>query len=558
MDGAYCSGARMAGTHGNMIRIPSPAPDRAVSYLPRFILCLLLVSGTRPILAQDVPGLIRQYADAIHAGVDGRRVAAAELVRTFYAGREFAPLWTDPARYDAVLDVVRGAALHGLDPADYHADGLAELAAAHTPPRIAARDILATDALIRLGYHLHFGKVDPVQLDPAWNLPNRLHDTASVELLGRVLAAPDLVGFVNHELAPNGPLYAGLLGALARYREIARAGGWPAVPAGPTLKPDMHGPRVTALRARLAVTDAPAPTGVPDPALYDAALVAAVKRFQERHGLDADGLVGERTLAALNVPVAARIDQLRVNLERARWVFRMREPRYLLVNIAGFRAYLLEDGKVVWRARVMVGTPYRKTPVFKARMTYLVLNPDWTVPPTILKNDIIPRLVWDPDYLVEHDMDLRDRAGQRVAFDAAVLAHIDAGRFPYTVRQAPGRNNPLGRIKFMLPNEHAVYLHDTPNRSLFARADRGFSSGCIRVEHPLALAAHLLADIPGWNRVQLDERIATGVTETVTLKTPISVYIMYWTAQPDADGQVVFFNDLYARDAAVLAALKAP
>ena len=538
------------------------AVGRAVSCPSRFVLCLLLLFGAPAILAQDVPELIRQYSDAVRTGADGvlegRRVAAAGVLSAFYARREFAPVWSDAARYDALLRLVQDATLHGLEPADYHADILARLAGARTPQQAAARDLLATDALVRLGYHLHFGKVDPVQLDPAWNLTRQLHDESPVELLERVLAAPDLAGFVNKELAPNGPLYTGLRTALVRYREIARAGGWPAVPPGPTLKPGAHDARVAALRARLAVTDPRLPADVAEPARFDAALVDAVKRFQDRHGLDVDGLAGRRTLAALNVPVEARIDQLRVNLERARWVFREREPRYFIVNIAGFRAYLMENGKLAWETRVMVGKPYRKTPVFKARMTHLVLNPAWTVPPTILKNDIIPRLVWDPEYLAEHDMELRDRAGQSVAFDSSVLAQIDAGRFPYTVRQRPGPKNPLGRIKFMLPNEHAVYLHDTPSQNLFARADRSFSSGCIRVEHPLELAERVLLDPLDWSRAKLEERIATGATQTVTLKTPISVYIMYWTAEPGADGQTVFYNDLYARDAAVLAALKEP
>lgn len=537
-----------------------------MNHLPRLAICLLLLFGAHAILAQDVPELIRQYSEAIHEGTDGalegRRVAAVTLLPAFYARREFAPVWDDSARYDALLKIVQDSTLHGLDPADYHADILAKLSGAREPRQYAARDILATDALIRLGYHLHFGKIDPVQLDPVWNLTRRLNGEEPLDLLERALAAPSLAGFIDQELAPTGTLYNGLRTALARYREIARAGGWPSVPSGATLKPGERSPRITSLRARLAVTDPALPPELhqdaPDPALYDAPLVAAVERFQQHQGLDVDGAVGKRTLAALNVPVEARIDQLRINLERARWVFRDREPRYLVVNIAGFRAYLMENGKVAWETRVVVGKPYRQTPIFKARLTYLVLNPTWTVPPTILTEDVIPRLRRDPDYLAENNMVLLDAAGRVVEVDRAELAQAGVNNFPYTVRQEPGPKNALGRIKFMFPNEHAVYLHDTPSRNLFARAERSFSSGCIRIEHPLVLAERLLMDPINWNQAKLEEHLSTGTLQTVHLKTPISIFLMYWTAEPGADGQVMFYNDIYSRDQAVLAALKEP
>jgi murein L,D-transpeptidase YcbB/YkuD len=245
-------------------------------------------------------------------------------------------------------------------------------------------------------------------------------------------------------------------------------------------------------------------------------------------------------------------------LERTRWVFRDLESRYLIVNIAGFHAYLIENGKRVWESRVVVGTPYRKTPVFKANLTYLVLNPTWTVPPTILKEDIIPAIHRDPGYLASRNMVLLDASGQLVNIADVDLQSLTARNFPYVVRQEPGPQNALGRIKFMFPNSHFVYLHDTPSRNLFERADRTFSSGCIRVEHPLTLAELLLNDPLHWNRAKLEERLAEGVTQTVTLKTPITVFLVYWTAEPDAGGEVNFFSDVYARDAAVLEGLREP
>jgi murein L,D-transpeptidase YcbB/YkuD len=295
-----------------------------------------------------------------------------------------------------------------------------------------------------------------------------------------------------------------------------------------------------------------------DPQLFDPDLADAVERFQARHGLDADGIVGSQTIDAMNVPVESRIDQLKANLERTRWVFRDLEPRFLIVNIAGFEAYVVDEKEVTWKSRVQVGKPYRKTPVFKKEMTYLVLGPTWTVPPTILREDIIPKIKKDPGYLARNDMVLLDRSGKLVDISNVDLTAISADNFPYTVRQEPGPKNALGRIKFMFPNKHFVYLHDTPSQSLFDRVERTTSSGCIRVEKPISLAAELLGDPVEWSEARVEERISEASNETVTLTDPIMVFLMYWTSVPDGDGDVKFFSDVYSRDQAVLDGLRQP
>jgi murein L,D-transpeptidase YcbB/YkuD len=286
---------------------------------------------------------------------------------------------------------------------------------------------------------------------------------------------------------------------------------------------------------------------------YEGEIVAGVRRFQERHGLAADGAVGPATLAALNVPVEARIEQIRVNLERTRWIMGDVAEDFIVVNIAGFRLYLVRGGEPVWTTRVQVGQPYRRTPVFVATLTYLVLNPTWTVPPTILRRDILPAVRDDVGYLAARGIDVVDDSGMIV--DAATV-DWSSPSFPYLLVQRPGPDNALGRVKFMFPNEHFVYLHDTPRRDLFDRESRAFSSGCIRVEHPLDLAGQLLGE--GWSQERIDAVLAAGRMQTVFLDDPIPVLLLYWTAEVDAAGRVVFHPDVYARDADVALGLAGP
>ncbi|MBS0396015.1 MAG: L,D-transpeptidase family protein [Proteobacteria bacterium] len=290
--------------------------------------------------------------------------------------------------------------------------------------------------------------------------------------------------------------------------------------------------------------------------LYDAPLVEAVRTFQRRHLLADDGEVGAATLRELNVPVTARIDQLRINLERGRWVLnQIGDGDLLVVDIAGYGVRLLHDRQVVWRARAIVGQPYRQTPVFRAEIDSVVFNPTWTVPPGILAKDVLPQEQRGQDVLARKHLRAYARDGTPVD-----PAQIDWGRysvrdFPYVLRQDSGDDNSLGRVKINFPNPYLVYLHDTPTRSLFDRSQRTFSSGCIRIERPLELVERLLADPAHWDAAAVRAAVDAGTTRTVRLARRVPVLLIYWTADEDGDGRLVFKRDVYRRDARLLRAL---
>jgi murein L,D-transpeptidase YcbB/YkuD len=318
--------------------------------------------------------------------------------------------------------------------------------------------------------------------------------------------------------------------------------------------------RVPTLKYRLTVTGDMAgdllPPAPPQSIAFDAELEAAVKRFQERHGLTPDGAVGPGTRAALNVPVSARIDQIRVNLERARWVLHEIQGEFVLVNVAGFDVAYFRNDEPIWTSKVIVGRPYRETPIFKSLITYVVLNPTWTIPPGILVKDKLPVIKRDPGYLARNNIRVIDSAGREVNPRSVDWSRYSGSRLPpYQLRQDPGDDNALGLVKIMFPNPYLVYLHDTPSKSLFEKDERTFSSGCIRVEKAFELAELVLNDPVRWNRAAIDAAVATRKTQTVNLAKPVPVLILYWTAQPRPDGQVIFRSDVYGRDPATLAAL---
>ncbi len=540
----------------------SPGPARARRGLG--LAGVLAVLGAGAAGAQVPPVAPRaEAADEVRLRLEqfrevgSLRVAGIELVGAglfaLYEPREFRPLWSpDTAR--ELLDFVRGMELDGLEPARYGAPVLDSLVGVwpREPGGVAAVDLVFSDALVRVAHDLRRGVVDPSALGPEWADTPREAPMPPDSVAGLVTG-----GDLRRRLATLRPghfIYQGLAGALARYRTLERQGGWPMVGEGPLLALDSISPRVAALRIRLLRTGDLGAGGDSTSTRFDADLDAAVRRFQHRHGLNDDGIVGPSTRAALDVPVDERIRQLRLNLERARWVTPGLGRAYVAVNIAGQRTYVVRDDAVVWESRAVVGGPFTRTPVFRDTLRYLVVNPTWTVPRSI-NAEILARLRREPDYLRSQGFDVLDGSGTPVDPAGIDFGAWTGASFPFVFRQRPGPANALGRIKFMFPNPHNIYLHDSPARQLFAREERLFSHGCIRVQDPLGLAELLLEDQGGPDRAELASLIATGETRTLPLERPLPVLLLYWTAATDLHGEVHFYPDVYQRDPTLAQAL---
>jgi murein L,D-transpeptidase YcbB/YkuD len=347
--------------------------------------------------------------------------------------------------------------------------------------------------------------------------------------------------------APDERYITGLEQALAGYRVIAAQGGWPTIGDGEALKPGMRDPRLAAIRRRLAITG-DLPRSYMSGANYDSGLELAVRRFQERHGLAGDGVVGPATIEALNTPVEARIDQISANIARWRQSAPQLGERYVLVNIPAFELEVIDDGATVMRMDVVAGRPSRPTPIFSDRIDYIEFQPYWNVPESIVRRDLVPEFVSDPSYAADNNFEVV-REGE--VSDAAMVdwTVYQGASVPFNIRQAPGPTNALGRVKFMLPNRHNVYLHDTPAQYLFERSERAYSSGCVRIEHPRAFAHYLLGDNADWPATRIDAALEGDQTLQVPLARPIPVHFIYMTAWVDRQGNVQFRNDVYGRDA---------
>ncbi len=530
---------------------------------------------------------------------DRPRQRAAAIV-DFYAFRHYRPIWS-MARLRELVAALDSLVDDGLRPDDYRRDLLAESAslrgtsaptAADNLRATAAGDggtsgasleLLATESLLQAIEDLSWGVVEPEPQDSSWRLPARhIEPQERLERLRQVVEAAQLDEAL-HSLRPAHPFYQQMQRGLRNLRHIEARGGWPLLPAGATLKPGLRDPAVAILRRRLQAVTAradgsevgagqaeavgaegrasvdAAQSGVrgegldPDADLYDADLFEAVIAYQRNQYLDADGAVGRATREALNVPVQARIDQVRVNLERARWLLHEVPGRFVLVDIAGFKISYFDGQERRWSSRVQVGKPYRSTPVFRSAINRITLNPTWTVPPTILTEDVLPTLRNDLDYLRRNDIRVFDRDWNEID-----PRSIDWHRPPpLRLRQNAGPSSALGRAAIRFPNHFAIYLHDTPHQKLFDRSQRAFSSGCIRVERVMELVEILLADTPPWNAEQIRRQLESGETRNVTLATPVPVFIAYWTVDASATGEIGFKPDIYQRDADLLARLDA-
>ena len=529
---------------------------------------LLAFAGSAYAQEMAIDDEIRERIERYHMTgrlvVAGEEIAARDILWNLYEEGAHAPLWVKESHIDGLINLVGRAEEEGLLPRDYHYQALTGLreAGASTPGAAADFDILLTDSLMRYMYHMYFGKVNPVDLDSDWNLRRTL-DRDPTQLVAGAIASDDIHQYISDALNLH-PYYEKTKTLLAEYRQRAalEGGGYSAVPTGPTLRKGMRDPRVAMLRKRLQASGQLDAKPADNPELFDARLEKAVSQFQREAEIDVDGAVGAGTLAALNVSLQSRIDQIRVNMERARWTLRdlQASDDFVLVNIADFNAKLFRDRQQVWETRAQVGRTYRKSPIFQAGMKYVQFNPTWTVPPGILKRDILPKMKADASgYLNEKNMKLVDnKTGKEVDPSTIDWAAASPRNFRYQVVQRPGPDNALGQVKFIFPNPHYVFLHDTNHREHFDDQVRTFSSGCIRIEYPMEFA-RLVLDDPDWNDAAIQGVIETGQTKTVYLNEPLPVFILYWTVDPlTEDGVPRFLPDVYDRDDRILTALKAP
>ncbi|MBH8610475.1 L,D-transpeptidase family protein [Pseudomonas mohnii] len=487
-----------------------------------------------------------------------QRLDINRVVLDFYSHRNYRAAWTNGRDVAQLLKSLNDTQIDGLVPQDFR---IAELdqarlalqATAPTPAQSAAFDLAATRTYITALLQLRRGKVDPSRLDFHWNFdPVGVDPREDMNSFFAALDAHD-VARAFAQAPPQETVYRNMRESLAQLRKVRDAGGWPKVAEGQSLKPGMDGVAVAQLRARLVAAGYLAPTkGKRND--YDDSVIAAVKKYQTEQYLGADGVAGKTTLEALNVPVEARIDQVRVNMERARWLLYKLQGTFVVVDIAGYKVALYRDGQPIWRSRVQVGKPFRSTPVFQSEITYVTFNPTWTVPPTILVKDMLPKIQQNPGYLAANRIRVLDRQGN--VLDPSTVDWSNARGL--TLRQDAGPENSLGQVAIRFPNDYSIYLHDTPHRELFAKSVRATSSGCIRVENPLQLVELLFNDPVRWNSEGIQKQLANGRTENIMLPVKVPVLLAYWTVDLSKDGRVTFKPDVYGYDSPVLRELNLP
>lgn len=488
--------------------------------------------------------------------------ASLDALRAFYQQRDFQPAWDDE-HLEALTEQLARLADDGLDPERYFVTALRQLRAieTHSPRFIACRDALATQAYWQALHHLRFGQLDPATVEPIWHAEGTAPVVDQTALLADAEAGLDDLPAAFERARPDFKPYREL-----RRLYAARRGQplpvWLPIPSGPLLKPGAVDARVPMLEQRLVsegylprlLLNTEAGEHREGEHLYSEERVMAVKTFQRHHLLKEDGIVGPQTMAALNRSPAERMEQIRVNLERLRWLYREISPTGVVVDIAGAEVVFYRDGEPVWRARTQVGRPTRATPVLRSVITHLTLNPTWTVPPTILRVDKLPEIRRNPDYLAENRMRVFDREGNEL--DPRSVDWYNPGAI--RLRQDAGPHNALGQVAIRFPNPFSVYLHDTPSQRLFDNLPRTFSSGCVRVENVSQLIDQLLADASPQDRERIQRQWESGRTLRADLPHPVPVLLAYWTVQVGEHGELLFRPDMYGHDARILAALNAP
>lgn len=499
--------------------------------------------------AVQADGLLRGTVESLREAdspvLGGVSLWSGNVLAEFYRSRDYGLAWTRAAGLSALLEAIEATPADGLDPADFDIGTVRKLSAPDvldglSPSDRLAADIALSDILLRYIHHIRFGRLDPAEVNRGWNHRSAVPVDTLVRDMDSVLGSEDPRARLAR-LAPRPFFYENLKRALGDLEGASKLQDLQPISARGHITPGDRDNRVPAIRERLRVFGdhrAPPPA---EPALFDEALEESLKEFQARVGLTSDGIAGPATIAALNAPSDdSKAKKVRMNLERMRWFYDSLPEDYVLVDVAGFMVHVVRGGTVDWSTRVVVGTPEQQTPSFRDEVEHVIFNPTWTVPPSIQKK-------------------MRG-AGRFKMVDRRTGRAVSGGNASdyrrYSLIQAAGPNNALGRVKFIFPNSQAVYLHDTPSKSLFNHSVRAYSHGCVRVQNPLKLAEVIL-DQPKWDQSEINRVVATNRTRYVHLDDHLPVILYYLTAMADAQGRVSFRKDIYGRDPGVLQALEA-
>lgn len=540
-----------------------------------FLVFLLLFFFTPALGEQEnrtIPQIIHEYciklAESKKISVCSTCVNSQITIPAFYRSVGYQPVWLDTDRVSQFLSAIDNVFEDGLIADDYYQGTLIDLYKKlssnkylHSSQLRAEFDILMTDALLRLAYHLFYGKLNPESLDPDWNLHRSINNLQPEDLLKSIIFSGDIVKSLER-LRPQLKFYHGLKKGLALYLKIKERGGWPRIPSGKMIiKPGSKDKRISLIAKRI-MAEGINPEGMQkalenDPDLYSREILTSVRLFQNKYGLQPDGIIGKETFKALWLNPDKLIDRIRVNLERSRWVLHDLPAEFILVNIASYQLYWVRQNKIKWKSRVQVGTPKWQTPVFRADLKFIVFNPFWNVPPGIFKKEIYSHIVDNPLYLKENNMEVVDFKGNPISAGSIDWGNINASNPPFIVRQKPGPDNALGRVKFVFPNKHFIFIHDTPNQAFFKKDKRSYSHGCIRLQHPMELAKILLKFSNEMDEKEIYGILEKGEKKVVRIKRNIPVLILYWTAE-FRNHRIRFFQDIYQRDPKILIGLDTP
>lgn len=488
------------------------------------------------------------------------RIYSPAILFEVYEANDFIFFWKDKSDLKEAVAVLENAYKDGLMPADYHIDILRELIEEKKTLPEEFRvyvDLLVTDGLILFNYHLLNGKVNPENFDYAWNYPKRrgYFEINNVPFEG--LNGSKMLEVVNKN-RPKFPMYQVFKSERSRYALMLGKNEEPGlIKFERTLKPGDPSDEFGLILNRIAYLGFIPKNNYSSIDKYDSAWIDDIKNFQALHGQDADGIIGRKTFEMLNISLEKRIQDIDINMERLRWAAGTVDDEFIVVNIAGFHLYMVDNTEFTWETNVMTGAIDTQTPVFTSHIKYLVLNPTWTIPRSIIKKSLFDRIKKDPSYLTRNHYYLADKTGKKIDHTKLDWENMTIRTFTYWVVQEPGPFNALGRVKFMFPNKYAIYLHDTPSKSLFSRSSRAFSHGCIRVQNPLDLAEILLDDNEKYSMEKIEEIIKDGKTTNISLKIPKKILLAYLTVGITDSGKLTWHEDIYNRDDQLYEALLA-